>query len=148
MDATRRFIQTVRSLLGGAVVIYVFVILRIPSSSSTASPAILRALTAVAVIEIIILFALRKFQVLPVEAWLAQQPQDSKALVRLRQGYLVTYSLSLSVALYGLVLHFLGFSVSQVAPFFVAGFMLIALLGPKRISSSTLPPQSGPILPR
>jgi hypothetical protein len=87
------------------------------------------------------------FMVLPAEAILQSQPQDAKALARLRQGYLVTYALCLSIALYGLVLHFVGFSISQIAPFFVAGLALIVFLGPKVTGQSEFPPQSGPITP-
>lgn len=146
MEETREFIQTVRFILAGAIVMYVLVVLRLPSSA-TANPTILRALTVVAVAITILIFIMRRLQVFPAEAILQAQPHDKKALARLRQGYLVTYVLSLSIALYGLVLHFLGFSMSRVAPFFLAGFALILFLGPRAVPSSTLPPQSGPITP-
>jgi hypothetical protein len=147
VEATRKFIQIVRFILAGAVVMYLFVVLRLPSSA-TANPIILRALTFLAVSMAILILVMRRIQVLPAEAILRTQPQDKKALARLRQGYLITYTLSLSIALYGLVLHFFGFSIFQVAPFFITGFGLILFYGPKAIPISTLPTQSGPITPR
>ncbi|MGO9084239.1 MAG: hypothetical protein ACLQBK_03360 [Candidatus Sulfotelmatobacter sp.] len=122
---------------------YAFVILRLPSSA-TPNPIMLRALTVVAVSITILIFVMRRIQVLPAEAILQIQPEDAKALARWRQGYIVTYALSLSIALYGLVLHFFGFSLSQVAPFFIAGFALILLLGPRAIPNNASPQQSGP----
>lgn len=147
MEATRKFIQTVRSILAGAIVMYVFVVLRLPSSA-TPKPIVFKAVTLLAVSITILIFVLRRLQVSPAEAILRTQPEDAKALARLRLGYLVIYTLSLSIALYGVVLHFLGFSGSQVAPFFIAGFALILFYGPKVIPNSGFPPQSGPITPR
>jgi hypothetical protein len=145
MNAARKFIQTVRFILLGAIVVYGMLVLRLPSSA-TSKPIVVQALTVVAVSLVILLFVMRRIQVLPAEAILQEQPQNAKALARWRQGYLVSYILSLSIALYGLVLHFLGFSISQVAPFFVAGTALILFLGPKVIPNSTS--QSEPIVPR
>ena len=96
---------------------------------------------------VILILVMRRIQVLPAEAILQTQPEDKRALARLRVGYLITYTLSLSIVLYGLVLHFFGFSMSQVAQFFIAGFALILYYGPKPIPNSSLQPQSGPIKP-
>ena len=43
------------------------------------------------------------------------------------------YCLSEAVAVYGLVLHFFGFSLSQVRPFFFAGLMLLFFFEPRRV---------------
>jgi len=144
MESARKFVQTVRFVLLGAIVVYGLLVLRL-RSSATSKPIVLQALTVLAVSLVVLLFVMRRIQVLPAEAILEKQPQDAKALARWRQGYLVTYTLSLSIALYGLVLHFLGFPMSQVAPFFIAGIVLILFLGPKAIPNST--PQSEPIVP-
>jgi hypothetical protein len=147
MEAARKFIQTIRFVLAGAIAIYALMVLRLPSSA-TPKPITLRALTVVAVSIVILIFVMRRIQVLPTEAILEKQPQDAKALARWRQGYIVTYALRLSIALYGLVLHFFGFPTSQVAPFFVAGFVLILFLGPRTVPIGAFPPQSDPPLPR
>jgi len=132
MESTRRFIQTVRFILLGAIVIYGLIVLRLPSSA-TPKPVVLQAITVLAASLVVLLFVMRRIQVRPAEAILEKQPQDAKALARWRQGHLVTYILSLSIAFYGLVLHFLGFSVSQVAPFFIVGAVLILFLRPRAI---------------
>jgi hypothetical protein len=114
---------------------YALVVLWLPSSA-TPKPILLRAFTALAVFIVTAIFGARRIQVFPVESILEKQPQDASALLRWRQGYLVTYCLSLSIALYGLVLHFLGFPTRQVAPFFVAGLALFLFFGPKAIPSN------------
>ena len=117
---------------------YAFLTQWLPASA-TPKPILLRGLTVVAVSIVVVIFGLRKIQVLPVESMLAKQPQDAKSLLSWRKGYLVTYSLSLSIALYGLLLHFLGFSTLNIAPFFIAGFALILFLGPREIPDGPSP---------
>ena len=57
MEATRKFIQTVRFVLVAAVVMYLLVILRLPSSAAS-NPSVLRVLGAVALIQTIIIFVM------------------------------------------------------------------------------------------
>lgn len=121
---------------------YALAVWRLPSSA-TPNPVMLRVITAVCVSEVVIVFVMRRLRLSPVEAILANQPEDAKALARLRQSYVITYAISLSIALYGLVLHFLGFSVREVAPFFLVGIVLILFFRPKALPNNEFPPQSG-----
>jgi hypothetical protein len=145
MQAARKLIQIVRFALAGAVVMYLFIILRIPS---TAKPnlALLRGLGFLAVVDVVLVFVIRRILVFPAEAVLQNQPQDAKALARWKAGYIVTYALSMSIALYGLVLHFFGFPLGQVVPLLLASFALFIFLGPKSLASEALP--SAPIVPQ
>lgn len=148
MEATRKFIQIIRFALAAAVVLYLFVILRLPSSA-TPNPIIHRVLTVVCVTLAIGTFVLRKTLVLRAEDALRKQPQDAMALARWRVGYIVIYALNLSIALYGLALHFLGFSISAVVPFLLVGFALILYFRPMAVPENTaITEQSGPITPR
>lgn len=144
MQTARKFIQIVRFVLGAAVVMYFFLILWLPSSA-TPSPILLRAIGIVAIAEAILIFVMRRILVFAAETVLENQPEDPKALATWKTGYLITYAISLSIAMYGLVLHFLGFSFVQVVPFLLAGLALIAFLGPKVISKPSL---SAPIVPQ
>jgi hypothetical protein len=147
MEAARKFIQAVRLVMVAALVMYVYVVLTIPSKAAP-NPIILRAFTAVSIAIVILIFVMRRVKTLPSEAMLAREPQDSKALSSLRQGYLITYTLSFSIALYGVVLHFFGFPLSQISPFFIAAFALILYFGPKVVVNPSGITQSGPIMPR
>ena len=73
---------------------------------------------------------------MPAESLLAGHPEDTKALRKWRQGYIVIYILAEAVALYGVVLHFIGFAAVRVGPFFVAGFTLILFFRPAVLPSS------------
>jgi hypothetical protein len=44
----------------------------------------------------------------------------------------MTYALSEAIAIFGLVLRLIGFSLSQVAYFYIAGFILLLFFGPRR----------------
>ncbi len=64
-------------------------------------------------------------------------PVSSEEVAKLRVLYIVCFSLSEAVALYGFVLHFIGASRAEVAPFFFAAAVLLLVCYPR------LPPQHG-----
>lgn len=140
MKQTLQLIQTVRVFLIGSILLYFWIVWKLPSSI-VPNPFVFRVLTVVAVLMVIGIFLIRKIQVLPAEASLATQTQDASALLRLRQGYLVTYVLSEAIVLYGVALHFLGNSLMRVTPFFLAGLVLMLYFGPKR-PAAEFPPDA------
>lgn len=99
---------------------------------ATSNPIMLRAMSIVAAAEVVILFVLRRTMLIPAIALLSSQSQNAAALTRWKTGHIVTWALSLSVALYGLALRYLGFTFTQVAPFFIAGFILMLFYFPRR----------------
>jgi hypothetical protein len=130
VQASRRLIQIVRFFLLGSIVVYAGLAWRLPSNVDP-NPLIFRVITMLSVSMVIIVFAIRRVRVLPVEQLLANQPADGKLLMRWRQGHLLTYVLSEAIALYGVSLHFLGNPLARVVPFFIAAFVLILFLRPK-----------------
>ena len=124
---------------------YLFIILRIPATAKP-NPVLLRGLGFLAVVDVIVVFVMRRVLVFPAEAVLQNQPQDAKALARWKAGYIVTYALSMSIALYGLVLHFFGFPLGRVVPLLLASFALFVFLGPKALASEVS--SSAPIVPQ
>jgi hypothetical protein len=94
-------------------------------------------LTLVALTTVGMIFAVWRLFVLRSEATLATQPEDTAALNRWRSGYIITYALSEAVALFGLMLRILGFTLSEVAPFYVVGFVLILFFSPRRLPRET-----------
>jgi len=71
----------------------------------------------------------RRIMLKSAESMLAENRENPAALYRWRASYMATYALSEAVVLYGVVLRFLGLEFSQVAPFFVAGFILMLFFG-------------------
>ena len=78
------------------------------------------------------IFLLRRVMVIRAERILAHNAEDSVSLNRWRAGYIVTFALSEAIALYGFVLRFLSFSLAQVMPFYVTGFVLLVFFRPRR----------------
>jgi hypothetical protein len=129
MESARRGLQIVRFAMLISIVLY-FVIVRMIPSYANPNPTVVRAMALVAFANLGVLILLRKQLVRNPSQALRSHPEDSAALARWKSGQLITWALCESIALYGLVLHFLGFSAGQVVPFFVAGALLIVVFPP------------------
>ncbi len=91
---------------------------------------------AVAVVGVI--FVVRRTLVWRAAQSLASHPEDVLSLNHWRTGYLATYALCEALALFGLVLRFLGCSFPQCAPFYLGGFVLLFFFRPRQpIAAST-----------
>jgi hypothetical protein len=89
-------------------------------------------LSLVTVTIVGVILVVRRTLVLQSATALAARPNDAATLGRWRAGHIMTYALSEAIAIFGLVLRLVGFSLSQVAYFYVAGFILLAFFGPRR----------------
>jgi len=114
-----------------SIALYVVVVEILPAKMP-ANPVIYRVLTLLAAALVTVIFLVRKTFVYPAQVRL----EDPKLLARWRTGYLITYVLAEAIALYGLVLHFLGFSLLQISPFLIGGFLLVLFLGPRSIETT------------
>ena len=124
-------LQVIRVAMLAAIVLYLLIAhLLLPHRPSPAMT-VLCVLTFVAVMDVIALIFLRRmFLSRPVA-----QPVDAKALAQWRAGYLLTYALSEAIALLGLVLNALGFTIGQALPFYIAGFALILFFRPRPLTN-------------
>jgi len=93
---------------------------------------LLRALTFLAVGDVGVVYFARRILVGRAEKLLDTLPEDPRTLARWRTGYLVIFAVSGSIAVYGVMLHVLGFTFSQAVPFFIAGFALTLFFAPRR----------------
>ena len=129
MVSARRQLQIIRFAMLISIVFYFIIVSRIPSSTRS-NPMIFRILVLIAFANFGALIFSRKFLVANPSEALRSQPEDSLALAKWKFGQVLTWALSESIALYGLVLHFLGFSTVQVVPFLLAGAFLIVIFPP------------------
>jgi hypothetical protein len=90
-------------------------------------------ITALAVLIVITTLLLRRRYVEQGSRRLAQDPTDATALRRWRAGYLMCYMASESVALYGLCLRYMGFRLSHVSTFYIAGIVMMLFYRPKNV---------------
>lgn len=137
MEASLKMLRTVRMAMLGALVLYVFVGERTPHSAKSTNVVFYYLIAFTAAAIIVATVVIRRTAVLRAEQALSQNVQDFAALRRWRAGCIVIYALCEAVALYGFVLRFMGFSLSQVAPFYVAGFVLLFFFSP-RLPSNTI----------
>ena len=125
-------LQVIRIAMLASVVFYAL-IATLVSSSGEPNPIAFYALTAIAIAEVAAIFVIRRALVSPVQMGVMPQPDAARVSVKPGTALIVIYCLSEAVALYGLVLHFLGFSLSQVAPFFIASLVLLFFFEPRRV---------------
>jgi hypothetical protein len=135
MEASLKMLRTVRVAMLVALLLYVFVGERIPHPSKPTNLNFYYAITFMAVGMIVAIFLVRRVMVIRAEQTLVQNAEHSASLYRWRAGYIVTFALCEAIALYGLVLRFLSFSLSQVMPFYVVGFVLLLFFRPRRLSN-------------
>lgn len=72
-----------------------------------------------------VIFVVRRTLVLRAAESLASHPDDGLSLNHWRTGYLATYVLCEALALFGLVLRFMGSNFQQSVPFYIGGFTLL-----------------------
>ena len=134
MDSVLRLLRTIQVALLVSIALYVFIGERVAPRPRPANPAVYYVLSLASITTIGIILVMRRTLVEQSGRILRTRSDDLATLNRWRTGHIATFALSESLALYGLVLRFLGFSLSQVAPLYLAGFLLLLFLGPRRPS--------------
>lgn len=131
MESARRGLQVIRLAMLISITLYVVIAVLIPSHGNP-NPLIFRIVSLVAVTNVGVLFVARRLFVASAADTLKSSPDNSAALAKWKTGHLITWAFAESIAIFGLVLHFLGFPMSLARVFFVAGFLLIAIFPPSR----------------
>jgi hypothetical protein len=124
-----RLIQIAMLLSVGMFVVAGEMVGSIPKLSN---PTLFYALSLATITIVGVILVVRRTLVLQSAVTLAARPNDAATLNRWRAGYVMTYALSEAIAMFGLVLRLIGFSLSQVASFYIAGFILLLFFGPRR----------------
>jgi hypothetical protein len=124
-----RLIQIAMLLSVAMLVVVGEIVGSIPRLSN---PTLFYALSLATITIVGVILVVRRTLVLQSAVTLAARPNDVATLNRWRAGYVMTYALSEAIAMFGLVLRVIGFSLSQVASFYIAGFILLVFFGPRR----------------
>src|SRR5215468_9889909 len=132
MDSAIKAIRIVQIALLVSVVLYVVVGEKVGSVPKLNNPVLFYVLSLATVTIVGVILVVRRTLVLQSAAALAARPNDVATLNRWRAGHIMTYALSEAIAVFGFVLRVMGFSLSQVAYFYVSGFILLLFFGPKR----------------
>jgi hypothetical protein len=131
VDASVKILQIIRAAMLASIVLYAVVAHMLLVPRPARDPMIFYIVELVAVMDVVAIVVLRRILVSRSVCVLATQPGDGKALAQWRAGYLLTYALSEAIALFGLVLNALGYTIRQSAPFYIAGFALILFFRPR-----------------
>jgi hypothetical protein len=83
------------------------------------------------------IFVVRRTLVFRAAESLVTHPDDSISLSHWRIGYIATYALCEALALFGLVLRFLGCNSQQSFPFYIGAFVLLFFFRPRQPVAST-----------
>jgi len=89
------------------------------------------ALSLVSIILVGATVVVRRTLVTPSEASLAHRPDDGVEIARWRSGYISVYAMCNALALFGLVLRLMGFTLANVWGFYLGGFLLLLLNSPR-----------------
>jgi hypothetical protein len=109
-----------------------------PHASTRPGKPVFYAVTAAAVADLLIMFIMRRRMIVHSARVLAGDPENKAVLGRWRAGHIVSFALCIAVGLYGLVLRFIGFTLSDVAPFYLAGLVAMLYSFPRDPSGDTV----------
>src|SRR5579864_4995187 len=133
---TLRIIQIAMLVsIGVYIVLGELVGARVPDGN----PTLFYALSALSIMTIGVILVVRRTLVLHSEATLKTRNSDPPTLMRWRTGYIVTYALAEALALFGLIVRFSGFSLSQAVTFYLPGFVLVLFFRPRLPSAEFNP---------
>ncbi|HKS74545.1 MAG TPA: hypothetical protein VJQ82_15180 [Terriglobales bacterium] len=137
MESVTKTLRILQLAMLVSIIVYLaIVVILVPHPSEMPNPMILIAITFIAIVDIGVILLMRRFTVSRADAVLREHPDDVGALMRWRSGYIMTYTMGEAIALFGLVLRFIGFTLAQAVPFFLAGFIVILYFGPRRPSNA------------
>ena len=112
-------------LMLASIVAYVVVGEVVKPSARAINPTVNYVVSILSMAIVGIIFVVRRTLVLRAEQTLASQPDDVISLNHWKTGFVATYALCEALALFGLVLRFLGCDFQQSAPFYLGGFVLL-----------------------
>jgi len=136
MDSSLKLLRTVRLFLLATIVLYAAMAEHFGPAPKAQPPIVFYAITGVAISLIATILAIRRGRLAKLEKILSCDQEDIAALNPWRATYLLIFMACEAIALYGLVLRFLGFTFTQVASFYIAGFVLMLYFAPRRPSNA------------
>ena len=132
MDSAIKIVRLIQFAMIVSVGLFVVIGEVVGSIPKLSDPTLFYALSLATITIVGVILVVRRTLVLQSATMLAARPNDAATLNRWRTGYIMTYALSESIALFGLVLRLIGFTLSQVWSFYIAAFILLLFFGPRR----------------
>ena len=133
MHSGLKQLRLIQFAMAASILLYLTIGEVVPQHVHNPDPTMFYALSFAAVTTVGMILVVRRTLVLPAEATLRDQPDNASILGRWRSGYIATYVLCELLAVFGFALRLMGFSLSQVAPLYLAGLILILFFFPRRL---------------
>ena len=130
MGATVRTVRLIQIAMLVSVGIYA-VVGEVAGRHLNTDATIIYAISFASISLVGAILVVRKTMVLQSEVELKAKPDDPVIIARWKTGYFVTYALCEALALFGLVLRILGFTLNQVWPYYAGSFVLLLLFWPR-----------------
>jgi hypothetical protein len=131
MRGTLRILRALQGAMLGSIVLYAVAEEFLRPRASGVDPSLSYVFSTAGVGIVGMIFVVRRTLVLRSAQALAAHPDDALILNHWRSGYIATYALCEMLALFGLVLRFLGSGFEQSLLFNVGGFVLLIFFGPR-----------------
>lgn len=132
MTRALSMLRAVQWAMLASIVLYVAVGQLAPPMVRALDPAMSYLFATLGVAIVGIIFVVRRTLVFRAGSSLATQPDDSLSLNQWKTGYIATYALCEALALFGLILKFLGGGLQAAVPYYLSGFILLFFFRPQQ----------------
>ena len=132
METALRTLRLIQVAFILSVVVYMVIGEMAGSHPAESNPTIGLAMAVFAASTVGIVVIVRRVMLVPAGAVLTSNPNDGSGIARWRAANIVVLALCESIGLYGFVLRFLGFTLAQTMPFYLAAILMMLYFGPKR----------------
>jgi hypothetical protein len=136
MKSALRTLRVLQRMMLGSIAAFAVLGEIVGSGARALDPSLNYIFSTASVALVGVIFVVRRTLVLRSAEALGAQPDDPATLLHWKNGYLATYALCEALALFGLIQRLMGFTLPQSLPFYLGGFVLLFLFGPREPVSS------------
>lgn len=132
MSKALKMLRAVQWAMLGSILLYAFLGEFLPPAQHALNSSTSYGFATAGVAIVGIIFVVRRTLVFRAEGTLATEPDDRLSLNQWKTGYLATYIMCESLALFGLIGRFLGSTRQQAVSYYIAAFVLMIFFRPRR----------------
>jgi len=131
MGTALRNLRLIQAAMVVSIILCVFVGEKFSPHGVIPNPNLFYGFSFASISMIGAIFVVRRTLVGGSEAELQKRPTDAIVVVRWKSAYTIIFALCEVLALFGLILRFLGFALVHVWPFYAGGFVLMLSFSPR-----------------
>jgi hypothetical protein len=132
MDAALKVLRIIQVALISSVVLCMLVGEIAGKHQSVGNSGIAIAIAGMAATTVVIVVMLRRAMLMPAALVVSTNGAEGAAITRWKAANIVVLALCESIGVYGFVLRFVGFTLMQAMPFYLAAILMMLYFGPRR----------------